>query len=273
MACGMLICLWLKLCMVEWAFPSGAQNPFAGSNSPVAAFQRYGSQVRHLTSTKCRKSPPFCRRANGCSHRRSARCWRFAPISLRLPHVGLTPPSRGRPAGGPPLTSNVKQSQKCLCLSAESRCHPGWHLATRRPSSAQPPQNTPASTRPISTRSKPSAAPALACFASSVRMQANMVRRLVEVVGTKMPKAPCLRLASSPSNSPVASVVPSRSCHLPAQRRSPNISVKGTLGSSRSCSPVHESTAVHRELAPHAIVGVGRSSAGDRRSVGAHRKA
>ena len=51
-------------------------------------------------------------------HRRQARLspsWETKPCAL-------TPPSRGRPAGGPPLTSNVRQHQKCLHVVVESCC-------------------------------------------------------------------------------------------------------------------------------------------------------
>jgi hypothetical protein len=64
-------------------------------------------------ASKCTKSPSFQHRAG---RNRLACCRHFCQRGrwqLHSTGPGLTPPSRGRPASGPPLTSNVR-AQQCV---------------------------------------------------------------------------------------------------------------------------------------------------------------
>jgi hypothetical protein len=71
-----------------------------GENLPLPSWP----SLQHI----CLKSPRSSANSGWQKFRRSRR-WRFfVRVIALLRRVGLTPPSRGRPASGPPLTSNVR---------------------------------------------------------------------------------------------------------------------------------------------------------------------
>jgi hypothetical protein len=70
-----------------------------------------GLQLRPGGERQC-KCPPSLQRRAGCISLCLA-LWLFNLPSSRWAFRGLTPSSRGRPASGPPLTSNVRRQNKC----------------------------------------------------------------------------------------------------------------------------------------------------------------
>jgi hypothetical protein len=70
--------------------------------------QNQYARVGPTSNTKCLKSPHASAVPHGGQAGRSRRSRRRVPVISLLSRVRLTAPSRGRPASGPPLTSNVR---------------------------------------------------------------------------------------------------------------------------------------------------------------------
>ena len=180
----------------------------------------------------------------------------------------LTPPSRGRPARGPPLTSNVRQLRAvgprchlCQChqliASVSMPCAHGRSvlpsasacavrpLAASAQSVAAPAFFLPAGSHVGDHRCSPSAQEVMSPAHSSVGDMARVsaVSRLPRLAG-RWPKQHCRgrpnldhkmpevstrrRRASRPSSQSSSAVAVSRSGHPHAQSGPPNRSVKGT---------------------------------------------
>jgi hypothetical protein len=143
---------------------------------------------------------------------------------------GLTPPSRGRPASGPPLTSNVRQFRKVPSLLGGVLLQSKSLLRQASMLRRHATQEQPSVRQAHRTCSKPFATQTLDCFAvrrqnaGSLRSSTASLQPASEMQQTSR----CLRSAQSHLYRHASASVALRSGHLVAQRHSPNPSVKGT---------------------------------------------
>jgi hypothetical protein len=82
--------------------------PFHGRRAWPAAGRNSTARVGPTSNTKCLKSPHATVVPQGFQYSRFRRSQHRVPAISLLSRVRLTAPSRGRPASGPPLTSNVR---------------------------------------------------------------------------------------------------------------------------------------------------------------------